>query len=223
MKKPLLIVFIGPSGSGKGTQAKKICKEFGFDYIETGEILRKEAKKDTELGRKIDKIIHGKSQLVPDEITKELVKNILVGEPKEKTVVLDGYPRTLQQVRDLDDIMKEMLGERQLVVFDIQISDEEAMKRLTRRRICEKCKNALPADAKDKSCPKCGGKLIHREDDRPDKIRERLKWAHEKVYPAIEEYREREVLEEINGERSIETVNEDTRGRMKKILKSKLY
>lgn len=218
MRKLLLIVFIGPSGSGKGTQAKKVCEEFGFNYVETGDILRKEAKKNTELGQKIDKIINRESKLVPDEITKELVKNVLAGESKDKIVVLDGYPRTLQQVYDLDDIMKDMSGERKLVVFDIQISDEEAMKRLMQRRICEKCKKALPADVKDKVCPKCGGKLMHREDDRPEKIRERLKWAHEKVYPAIEEYQGRGVLEEINGERSIEAVNEDVRGRLLKII-----
>lgn len=220
MNKPLLVVFIGPSGSGKGTQARMLCDEFGFDYVEMGGILRDEVKSQSELGKKIDKIIHGKSQLVPDEITKDLVKNVLMDEQKGKSVVLDGYPRTLQQVEDLDEIMKEMSGDRELIVFEVDISDEEAMRRLTQRRVCKKCKNALPSDAKDKTCPKCGGELEHREDDEPEKIKERLQWAHEKVFPAIEEYRKRGMLEEVNGERSIEDVNEDVRGRLLKKIKN---
>lgn len=213
MQKKLLILFMGQSGSGKGTQAKKIAADFGFNYIEMGGILRDEVKRQTDLGKQIDAIIHKEGKLVPDEMVKELIKKALEQSDHGKTIILDGYPRTLQQVHDLDKIIAD---KKRIVVFDIQISDEEAMKRLTQRRICEKCKNVLPVDAKDKVCPKCGGKLIHRTDDNPEKIKERLKWAHEKVYPAMEEYKRRGVLEKINGERPIDVVHQDIKTRLKK-------
>ena len=209
---------MGPSGSGKGTQAKMISNEFGFNYIEMGGILRSEVKKQTDLGKEIDIIIHKEGKLVPDLMVKELIKKVLIENDHEKTIVLDGYPRTSQQVFDLDEILKAMDLNKEIVVFNIKISDEEAMKRLTQRRICVGCKNVLPADSKDLNCPKCGGKLEHRSDDNPEKIQERLKWAHEKVEPAILEYKKRGVLEEINGERPIEIVHKDIVGRLKNIL-----
>ncbi len=218
MQKSLLILFMGLSGSGKGTQAKMIGEEFDFNYIEMGGILREEVKKQTDLGKKIDVIIHKEGKLVPDEMAKELIKKALFEKDHGETIVLDGYPRTSQQVIDLDEILKEMGLGKEIVVFDIKISDEEAMNRLTKRRICEKCKNVLPADSKDKVCPKCNGKLMHRGDDNPEKIRERLKWAHEKVYPAILEYKKRGVLQEIDGERSISVVHEDIKERLIKII-----
>ncbi|MFA6296623.1 MAG: nucleoside monophosphate kinase [Patescibacteria group bacterium] len=218
MQKQLLILFMGPSGSGKGTQAKMISNEFGFNYIEMGGILRSEVKKQTDLGKEIDIIIHKEGKLVPDLMVKELIKKVLIENDHEKTIVLDGYPRTSQQVFDLDEILKAMDLNKEIVVFNIKISDEEAMKRLTQRRICVGCKNVLPADSKDLNCPKCGGKLEHRSDDNPEKIQERLKWAHEKVEPAILEYKKRGVLEEINGERPIEIVHKDIVGRLKNIL-----
>jgi len=220
MENKLLILFMGLSGSGKGTQAKMIGEEFNFNYIEMGGILRSEVKKQTDLGKKIDVIIHKEGKLVPDEMVKELIKKALLENDHGKTIVLDGYPRTSQQVFDLDDILKEMKMDKEIIVFNIQISDEEAMKRLTQRRICTDCKNVLPADSKDVSCPKCKGELVHRSDDNPEKIRERLKWAHEKVQPAILEYKKRGVLQEINGERPIQVVHEDIKERMEKILNS---
>lgn len=218
MQKPLLILFMGLSGSGKGTQAKKISEEFGFNYIEMGGILREEVRKKTDLGKKIDMIINKEGKLVPDEMIKELIKKVLIKNDHGKTIILDGYPRTLQQVFDLDEILKLSGSNKKIVVFDIQISDEEAMNRLTKREICEKCKNVLPADSKDKVCPKCGGKLMHRDDDNPEKIKERLKWAHEKVYPAMDEYRKRGILEVVNGERPIDVVHREIKKRLNRIL-----
>ncbi|MDD3887409.1 MAG: nucleoside monophosphate kinase [Patescibacteria group bacterium] len=220
MENKLLILFMGPSGSGKGTQAKMIGEKFDFNYIEMGGILRSEVKKQTDLGKKIDVIIHKEGKLVPDEMVKELIKKALLENDHGKTIVLDGYPRTSQQVFDLDEILKDMEINKKIVVFNIQISDEEAMKRLTQRRICVDCKNVLPADSKNLNCPKCGGKLEHRSDDNPEKIKERLKWAHEKVQPAILEYKKRGVLQEINGERPIQVVHEDIKNKLQKILNS---
>jgi adenylate kinase len=215
-KKPLVIILAGLSGSGKGTQAELLTKKFGFDYIVIGDLLREEASKNTELGKKINEIINIKGGLVPDYIAFQLIKNKISKTPKGKIILIDGYPRTLNQTKDLDRILRE-LGKINLVVLNIKISDEVAISRLTKRLVCPKC-GAIYKGNGIKNCLKCGAKLIKREDDTPERIRKRLEWAHKDLDLVINLYKTRGVLIDLDGERALDVIHREIVESLKKYL-----
>jgi len=202
---------MGPSGSGKGTQAVLIKDKFGFEFIEMGGIIREEAQKDTNLGKQVNQIVMVEGRLLPDAVSFKLLQNKVLAVPSEKQLIIDGYPRTLVQVEDLDLLLKKA-GRGKLIVFNVTLTDEEVLERLAKRLVCDSCKTVFVASGKTKKgskCVKCSGKLIKRADDTPVKIKERLQWAHDKVDPAIAEYRRRGVVVDIDGSRSIEDVNQE--------------
>ena len=213
-------VFLGPSGSGKGTQALLIKEKFGFEFVEMGGIIRAEAQKNTDLGRQIKQIAMAEGKLLPDHISFALLQNVVLAVPTKKNLIIDGYPRTLRQVEDLDSLLRKA-GRKKLVVFNIAISDEEVLQRLAKRLICADCKNVFVTDSKTEEgslCTKCNGKLVRRADDTPVKIKERLRWGHAKVDPAIAEYRRRKILVDIDGSRSIAEVDQELVGYIEKYL-----
>jgi adenylate kinase len=216
---PLTIIFVGPSGSGKGTQASILVDKFDLAYVEMGRIIRAEAKKDTELGKKINQIVMMKGKLLPDEISYQLLENKILSVPSNKDLILDGYPRTLKQVKDLDKLLTRTSRER-ILVFHMHIPDGVAIERLSKRLVCASCKsNFIENNLKvGSSCPKCSGKLIKRPDDTPEKIKERLTWSHKEVEPVVEEYRKRGVLVDIDGNQEFEKVTEQIVSHLKKYL-----
>ena len=192
------LVFLGPPGSGKGTEASLISGRLGLVHLSTGEILREEIGRRTELGRQIEAIVSS-GALVDDEIVNRIVFariSELLG------FILDGYPRNVDQAARLDDF----LGSDGLTaVVHLSVPDDVVEQRLSGRRVCSQCgfvgntRHLLSG-----SCPECGGTLTHRGDDRPDRVRRRLQVYGEETAPLLDYYADR--LVDIDGTGSKEEV-----------------
>ena len=193
-------LFIGPQGSGKGTQAKIVAEKLGIAHISSGDLLRGA---EGELKEEVDSyMLAGK--LVPDELMIRILRERLEKEDCLKGFILDGFPRNIEQARELDKIIKIDNA------FNIEISDEEALKRISGRFSCEKCKEGYnivtePKPKVNGICDKCGGKLVQRADDNEKAIIQRIKIYREETAPLLKIYN----TLKVNGEQSIEKVNED--------------
>ncbi|RMG25531.1 MAG: adenylate kinase, partial [Methanobacteriota archaeon] len=203
-------VLFGPPGAGKGTQAKLLSEKFGIPQISTGDILRNAVKNETELGKKV-KAILDRGELVPDDVIVELVEERLSEPDAQKGFILDGFPRTLFQAEALETWLQKN-NRNGLTVIRIRISEEEIVKRLTSRRICEKCGftynliyNPPPSDNR---CEKCGGKIIQRSDDNEETIRKRIRVYIDQTSPVIDFYRNKGNLFEVDGSQHVEKVFE---------------
>jgi len=201
------IVILGPQGSGKGTQAKLLSKKLGLKRIEAGALIRKEAEKDKEIWE----TINVKGKLIPAEKIFELIKReVETGRNAATSILFDGYPRSIKQYK----IFKNWLDETGLkldAVILLEISEEETVKRLSARRTCEKCGtvyNLITNPPPGEKC-KCGGNLVHRQDDKPEAIKKRLMEYKEKTEPVVEEFGKEGILLEIDGERPIDTIFDD--------------
>ena len=208
-----IIILFGRSGCGKGTQAKLLIKEFNFEYLGSGSLLRERISKEDFTGKKLKKVLD-QGALVPTPIMfriwleriEEMRENI-----DKNGVILDGSPRTLPEAKLMDHAFKWYEWENIKVVL-LDISEQEAFDRLTKRRICKECGKLIPwtADFRGmKVCNDCGGELITRDDDKPKAIRERLAYFKKDVQPAIDYYQKNNRLIKINGDQSIEDVYYD--------------
>jgi adenylate kinase len=220
-KKPLFIIITGLSGSGKGTQAKMLKEKIDYEHLVMGDLLRAEAASDTELGRKINEIINIKGELVPDHVSTKLLKEKISEIDKSKHVILDGFPRTLVQANNLNKILEEIgLENYNLVVLHIKITDNEAIERLSKRRICPACREIYIFNGNNQQkCNKCNEvELIMRKDDQPDKIKKRLEWGHNDLDPVLQMYKEKKVLIEINGAQTEQEVQKEILRNIEKFL-----
>ncbi len=213
------IVFLGPPGAGKGTQAKILIERYGIPQISTGDMLREHRAKGTELGKKAQEYMD-KGQLVPDEIILGMVKERLVQADCEKGFILDGFPRTVLQAEALDKILSEM-GKKLDFALALVVPDDLLVERLTGRRTCRNCGMMYHVKYKpskvEGKCDVCGGELYQRPDDNEETVRNRLKVYHESTAPLIEYYRNKGLLREIDGSKSIEEITQQLVG----ILESK--
>lgn len=204
------IVFLGPPGAGKGTQAKILVEKYGIPQISTGDMLREHVAKGTELGIKAKEYMD-KGQLVPDEIILGMVKERLSQPDAQKGFILDGFPRTVAQAEALDNILEEM-GRKLDVTLALVVPDEELVIRLTGRRTCKNCGMMYHIKFKppkeEGKCDVCGGELYQRPDDNEETVRNRLKVYHESTAPLIEYYRKKGLLVEIDGSKSIEEITQ---------------
>jgi len=211
------IILLGPPGAGKGTQAKMMEKDFGIPQLSTGDIIRLAIQNQTEWGRKAEEFVKA-GKLVPDEVVIGIVKEKLSGKDLANGFILDGFPRTLPQAEALEEMLRE-LGIQIDAVLYFQVDSDEIVRRLSARRICEKCQtpyNLLSKPAKnDEICDQCGGKVIQRPDDRPEVVRERLRVYEEQTSPLVEFYSRKGLLRVIPSNGSIEEVYE----RVKEVLK----
>lgn len=202
-------LILGPQGSGKGTQGKKIAEKLEIPHVSTGDIFRDNIKQETELGKKVKKIIDS-GNLVPDDLTLNVVKDRLSRGDCLKGFILDGFPRNIEQAKALDNIIKMN------VVIDLEIPDSEVINRLEGRRTCtnKECGaiynlNTSPKPNAKNKCDKCGSSLFQRDDDKRDAIQKRLEIYHELTSPLIKFYQDQGNLIRINGLNSIDKVFND--------------
>jgi adenylate kinase len=202
------LIFFGPPGAGKGTQAQKTSDEFGIQHISTGDILREAVKNETELGLKVKDILE-RGDLVSDDIINKLVENKVVD---MDSFILDGYPRTIEQAKFLDHALEKANKKIDAIIM-IDVSEEEIVNRITNRRVCPKCGkvyNLLTLKPKkDMKCDLDGTELIQRDDDKEDTVRDRYRVYENNTEPVIEYYRKNKKIFTINGSKDITTVTKE--------------
>lgn len=200
------LILFGIQGSGKGTQGKILAEKYSLEIFETGAQLRKLSSQTTELAKKVKKIIEA-GHLVPNEIVIEIVENFLNRLAQGKNVLFDGIPRKKEQQKSLEKLLEK--HKRKFIGVYLTLTEEDAMKRLVSRRICEKCKTVYPADYSKNSCEKCDSRLVTRSDDNPESIRNRFKAFNEETMPVIENYKKRKIMIEVNGAQPIDSVTKE--------------
>lgn len=199
------IVLLGGPGAGKGTQAQRLVAEYGVAHISTGDLLRAAIKNGTELGKKA-KSYMDKGQLVPDELVVNLVKERLADDDAQKGFILDGFPRNTAQAVVLDSELKDMgLAIDAAVLVDVD--PDVIVKRLSSRRTCKNCGYTAPAGVD--VCPRCGGEMYQRDDDKPETIQRRLDVYQTQTAPLIEYYKGHGLLKTVNGEQAVDDVYKD--------------
>ncbi|HEX6178443.1 MAG TPA: adenylate kinase [Thermoanaerobaculia bacterium] len=195
------LIFIGPPGSGKGTQAKRLAGRFGIPHISTGDILREAVAEGTDLGKQADPIMKAGS-LVPDDLMIGIIRERLAKPDAKKGFILDGFPRTIVQAEKLDTIVSGN-GQKDLRVLRLLVPDEAIVKRIALRRTCSQCGAIYHLEsqppAKADVCDKCGGKLIARPDDTEEAVRKRLDSFHRQTAPVADYYKAKSVLREVDG------------------------
>lgn len=199
------LILFGMQGSGKGTQGKIIAEKLGMKVFDTGAALRAIVASGTPLGDRIQGIINA-GNLVDTGTIMEVVRDFLSKMPKDAPVLFDGLPRSADQFEQFEVIMQEV--GRSPKALELHISQEEAMKRLTARKTCAKCKTVYGPEAGE-TCSLCGGELVVRADDVPDAIRKRLDIFQSETVPVIEEYRKQGRLIEVNGMRPVAEVTSE--------------
>ena len=188
------LIFLGPPGAGKGTQAVRVCEQLGIPQISTGDILRRAIKNETPTGLAAKSYID-KGQLVPDSVVIDIVRERLVQDDCKNGYLLDGFPRTVAQAEALESFAKID------AVVDIDVSDEKLVARLSGRRVCLSCGGTYHVSQLNGSmtCAKCGNELIQRADDKAETVLSRLTVYHAQTEPLIDFYTQRGLLKEIDG------------------------
>ena len=195
------IIMLGAPGAGKGTQAKRIAEKYNVPHISTGDIFRENIKNGTELGNKAKAYMEA-GDLVPDELVLELIMDRFEKEDCENGYVLDGFPRTIPQAEALDAALEEK-GQNIDNVIDVDVPDENIIKRMAGRRTCAHCGaifhlEHMPPKIEGK-CDQCGGHLMMREDDQPETVLARLETYHEQTQPLIDYYTNKGILKTVDG------------------------
>ncbi len=189
------LILLGAPGAGKGTQAEILCKRLGIPSISTGNILRAAIKDGTPTGVQAKSYIDA-GQLVPDEVIIGILNERIARDDCAKGYILDGVPRTIAQAEAM-----EKAGIKIDAVIAIEISEDEILRRMSGRRVCESCGSSYTVEAgpprQEGICDNCGGKLIQRKDDTPETIRERLKVYHKETEPLVDFYAARGLLKPV--------------------------
>lgn len=204
----MLIIFMGPPGAGKGTQAERIVKDFSIPHISTGDMFRAAIKNNTPLGREA-KSYMDQGKLVPDDVTVGIVRERLSQPDTEKGALLDGFPRTVAQAEAFARMVQE-LGRKIDYVINLQVDREQLLARLTGRRVCKSCGAtyhvAFHPPTHEGICDECGGELYQRADDTEETVATRLDVYFEQTAPLLNYYANQGVLHTINGEAEIDEV-----------------
>jgi adenylate kinase len=211
--KKKILIFMGPPGSGKGTQTDLLAKRLKIPAISTGELLRLEMKRRTKIGESIRKNMDS-GRLVPDKLVREVMEKRLTRPDTKRGFILDGFPRHLKQVRDLEEIINEFHeAEKNVLVFFIYLSNAESKRRLGKRRVCYFCGQTYHLDVnppkKPGICDNCGHRLQRRKDDGATAIARRLRNFHEENDPLLDYFSSRNMLFRIDGEQDIKKVQRD--------------
>ena len=188
----MIIIMLGAPGTGKGTVAGILKDKLEIPQVSTGDIFRKHIKEGTELGKLAESYI-SKGDLVPDEVTIDLVKNRLEEPDVQKGIILDGFPRTVNQAEKLDEILSEK-GKKVDLVINLTTPEEEIIERIVNRRVCsnQECKAVynivLNPPKKEGICDKCGHELVQRKDDNAQTVKSRLKTYFKQTSPLVDYY-----------------------------------
>lgn len=195
------LVLFGPPGAGKGTQAQMLCERFKLRHLSTGDVIRAAIRSDTPLGRQMRETVE-KGNLIPDSDVTKLVRDIVASERnRHDSFLFDGYPRTLHQVEDLDDICADYTLTQPIVV-SLEVPEAMLFERITGRRICLDCKktfNIYLNPPTDPGCDVATCRLLQRTDDQPETVRERLRVYYRQTEPILHHYEMRGNLVTIDG------------------------
>ena len=204
------IIMLGAPGAGKGTQAKMLADKYGYPHISTGDIFRANIKNGTELGKKAKEYMD-QGLLVPDELVCDLVVDRVKQDDCKEGYILDGFPRTIPQAESLDAALSA-IGEKIDYAVNVEVPDENIVKRMSGRRACVACGATyhivhIPTKVEG-ICDRCGSELILRDDDKPETVTKRLNVYHEQTQPLIDYYTDKKVLVEVDGTKDMNEVFE---------------
>jgi adenylate kinase len=209
----LNLILFGPPGAGKGTQADRLREDFQLPFISTGDMLRANVKEETDLGKQAKEYMDA-GELVPDELIVAMISDRLQDEDAQDGFILDGFPRNIEQANALDKQLSE-LGRRVTAALLIDVPDEEVVRRLAGRRVCVKAGHNYHVEfdppKHDDVCDQDGSRLIQRDDDKPDVIKNRLRVYHENTEPLVEYYDEHGLMRRIDGTRPAAEVHDHIR------------
>lgn len=202
------IIMLGAPGAGKGTQAKQIADKYNIPHISTGDIFRANIKEGTELGKKA-KTYMDQGLLVPDELVVELVADRIQQDDCKNGFVLDGFPRTIPQAEALDAAL-EKINEKMDYAIDVDVPDENIIRRMSGRRACLSCGAtyhivSIPTKTEG-ICDRCGSNVVLRDDDQPETVKKRLEVYHEQTQPLIDYYKNQGILRTVDGVQPMEDV-----------------
>ena len=202
------IIMLGAPGAGKGTQAKMIAAKYEIPHVSTGDIFRANIKEKTELGMEAKKYMD-QGLLVPDELTVKILLDRVAKEDCKNGYVLDGFPRTIPQAEVLDKAVSE-LNESIDYAINVDVKDENIIRRMSGRRACLKCGATYHIEhippKKEGICDACGSELVLRDDDKPETVEKRLKVYHEQTQPLIDYYNKKGILREVDGSQDMKDV-----------------
>lgn len=217
------LIFLGPPGAGKGTQAQRICWEYSITQLSTGDLLRAHISKGTNLGKEAESFINA-GNLVPDELIIALIKEELLLPQYKNGYLLDGFPRTVPQAIALDKLLDELKQSIDLVLV-LEVPDEDIVERLTARRTCPTCGKVyhlvFNPPLSEGKCDLDGSDLFLRKDDNEETVTKRLKVYKEQTMPIIKYYQEKNLVQSINGVGRLEQIYKNIKSILKSIIKEK--
>ena len=207
------LLFLGPPGAGKGTQARELAREWGVPQVATGDMLREAMAAGTPLGLEA-KQYYDRGELVPDDVILKMVAERFAQPDATQGFILDGFPRTIAQADGLG-AMLETLGHKIDGAIYFDVSEPELIRRLTGRRLCRQCQtpfHVVSAPPKREGiCDKCGGELYQRVDDSEATVRNRLEVYERQTAPLLDYYRQRGLLRTVSGEGTVDKIRQDLR------------
>lgn len=203
----LIIILLGPPGSGKGTQAKRLAADFQIPHVSTGDLFREHMAAETPLGQKAQSFVKA-GQLVPHELVLDILIDRIYRPDAQRGYLLDGVPRTILQAEDL---AKHLDAKTPLFVLYLNVPDDIIVKRASGRLLCRKCGAIYNVDISppvhEGICDVCGGEVYRRSDDQPDVVRERLRVYHQQTQPLIDYYQQKGLLARFNGNQPPDVVH----------------
>src|SRR3954454_14121490 len=205
----LNLIFLGPPGAGKGTQAQRLSKDFRLPYIATGDMLREAVKEGTELGQKAKEYMDA-GDLVPDDLIIAMITETMEDPESDDGFILDGFPRNVPQADALTGAMEER-DRRITAVLLIDVEDDEVVRRISGRRVCVQSGHTYHVESDPPKhegvCDQDGSRLIQRDDDKPETVQKRLDTYHDQTEPLIQWYEQRGKLRRLDGTRTPEEVH----------------
>jgi len=204
--QPLIIIFLGPPGSGKGTQAQRLAQIYQIPHISTGDIFREHIKHSTSIGKKVREVIQA-GQLISDGMVLEMIEERIKLNDCKNGFVLDGFPRTVVQA---EEFFKFFDAQAMILVLCLEVADELIIERAEGRLVCKQCsaiynKEAPPAI--EGICDKCQGEVYRRPDDKPEVVKERLEVYHSQTQPLVQYFDEKKILTSFEGDQPRDAVH----------------